>query len=107
MGDTCPHSILGKWGEVSPSENQENQPIFIPEKPEPIPANDAWQEEDESRFSPTERALRSEVRALLSRFDGLPSSTTGEVWLPISDELGFQKTMTVPVPDCFQIIADE
>lgn len=107
MGDTCLPNILGTWGHVSPSENPEEQPIFIPEKPEPIPANDAWQEEDESRFSPLERALRAEVRALLSRFDGLPSSTTGEVWLPISDELGFQKTMTVPVPDCFQIMAEE
>lgn len=107
MGDTCLPYILGKWGEVSPSETPEEQPIFIPERPEPIPANDAGQGEDETRFSPVERALRSEVRALLSRFDGLPSSTTGEVWLPISDELGFQKTMTVPVPDCFQIIADE
>lgn len=107
MGATCPHSILGKWGYVAPSETPEEQSIFIPEKPEPIPANDVWQEEDESRFSPIERALRSEVRALLSRFDGLPSTTTGEVWLPLSDELGFQKTMTVPVPDCFQIVADE
>lgn len=107
MGATCLPYILGKWGEVAPSKNPEEQPIFIPERPEPIPANDAGQGEDESRFSPIERALRSEVRALLSRFDGLPSSTTGEVWLPISDELGFQKTMTVPVPDCFQIVAEE
>ena len=107
INDTCPHSILGNWGHVSFSETPEEPPIFTPAKPEPIPANDTWQEEDETRFSPIERALRSEVRALLSRFDGLPSSSTGEVWLPISDELGFQKTMTVPVPDCFQIVAEE
>lgn len=107
MGATCPHNILGTWGNVAPSEIPEAQPIFTPAKPEPSPANDTWQEEDESLFSPVERALRSEVRALLSRFNGLPSSTTGEVWLPLSDELGFQKTMTVPVPDCFQILAEE
>jgi hypothetical protein len=40
MGDTCPHNILGTWGHVSPSETAEEQSIFIPEKPEPIPAND-------------------------------------------------------------------
>lgn len=44
MGDTCLPYILGKWGEVSPSTNVEEQPIFIPAKPEPIPANDAGQE---------------------------------------------------------------
>lgn len=107
MSDTCPHNISGKWGNVSLSENPEEQPIFTPAKSEPSPANDTWKDEDESRFSPIERALRSEVRALLSRFDGLPSSTTGEVWLPISDQYGFQKTMTVPVPDCFHIVAEE
>lgn len=107
MGDTCPHNILGTCSNVSPSETPAEQPIFIPEKPEPTTANDAWQEEDETRFPPIERALRAEVRALLSRFDGLPASTTGEVWLPISDERGFQKSMTVPVPDCLQIVASE
>lgn len=44
MGATWPHNILGKWGYVAPSENPEEQPIFIPEKPEPIPANDTLQE---------------------------------------------------------------
>lgn len=104
---TWPHNILGTCSNVAFSETPEEQPIFIPEKPEPTPANDAWQEEDESQLSPIERALRGEVRALLSRFDGLPSTTTGDVWLPISDELGFQKSMTVPLPDCFQIVAEE
>lgn len=104
---TCLHNILGTCSNVAFSETPEEQPISIPAKPEPIPANDTLQEGDESRLPPIERALRGEVRALLSRFDGLPSSTTGKVWLPISDELGFQKTMTVPVPDCFQIVAEE
>lgn len=55
---------------------------------------------DDEAMSPAEVALRDEVERLMSRFEGLPSSQTGKVWLPLADDYGLQKDMNIDIPDC-------
>lgn len=50
-----------------------------------------------------EYALTYEVACLLNRFKGLPASDSATVWLPLADERGFQKSITISVPDCFMV----
>jgi len=57
-------------------------------------------EHTNENYSPKERAARQQVSSIMSRFIGWPTNGFADVWLPVSDEYGFQKTMTVPVPIC-------
>jgi len=51
-------------------------------------------------YSPKERAARNQVNSIMRRYLGYPTHGFADVWLPVSDEYGFQKTMTVAVPIC-------
>ncbi|OUI87916.1 hypothetical protein HK11_08925 [Acetobacter sp. DmW_043] len=91
--------ILGKRGNVAPSETVETNHVqinlaaeFVPPEPEPNHNNE--------NYSPKESAAREKVSSIMSRFIGWPTNGFADVWLPVSDEYGFQKTMTVPVPIC-------
>lgn len=53
------------------------------------------------RLMPTARALANEAWCLVKPFieTSHTSRSAGEIWLPISDEFGFQVSLSVPVPD--------
>jgi len=51
-------------------------------------------------YSPKERAARDQVNSIMRRYLGYPTHSVADVWLPVSDEYGFQKKMTVAVPIC-------
>jgi len=57
-------------------------------------------EHTNENYSSKERSARDQVKSIMSRFIGWPNHGFADVWLPVSDEYGFQKTMTVPVPIC-------
>ncbi|WP_215751367.1 MULTISPECIES: hypothetical protein [unclassified Gluconobacter] len=101
MGDSRVHSLKDFGGYCHPIEAPAVGQTLNHAQAILEPSN-----EDDADLTPTERAIHGEVRALLSRFNGLPSSTTGTVWLPLQTADGIQKTMTVPVPDCLTVVEE-
>lgn len=57
-------------------------------------------EHTNENYSPKERAARDQVNSIMRRYLGYPTHGFADVWLPVSDEYGFQKAMTIPVPIC-------
>lgn len=81
---------------------QDNQTQF-PDKPEitPPPANDAGEVTTPDYAAPLDL-----ITEMTAPFSDLPSSITGECWLPLSDDNGFQRTVQLPVPDCFAYLEE-
>jgi len=90
----------------TPSEQSEHdisdhiQPAPMAEI-EPPPANDQTH-----TLEPDEAALFDLISEMTAPFADLPSSRTGECWLPLSDDNGFQRTVQVAVPDCFAYLEE-
>ncbi|OUI86621.1 hypothetical protein [Acetobacter tropicalis] len=95
--------ILGNRGNVAPSETAEIEPkqnnqTQFPDKPKiTLPANDQTH-----TLEADYTTLMDLLSDMTASFADLPSSRTGECWLPLTDEkTGFQRTVHIPVPDCF------
>lgn len=90
----------------TPSEQSEHdisdhvQPDPMPEITPP-PANDTREV-----TTPDEAALFDLIAEMTAPYADLPSSITGEAWIPLSDENGFQRTVQIPVPDCFAYLEE-
>lgn len=83
-------------------EPQQDRPIVIPDKPEiTSSANDAGEVS-----TPDEAALLDLIAEMTAPFADLPSTSTGEAWIPLSDENGFQLNVQIPVPDCFAYLEE-
>lgn len=85
--------------EIEPPQDNQTQ---FPDKPKITPsANDTGEV-----TTPDYAALMGLITDMTAPFSNLPSTIIGECWLPLSDENGFQRTVQIPVPDCFAYLEE-
>jgi len=85
--------------EIEPPQDNQTQ---IPDKPEIAPpANDPG-----NVIESEEATLISLIAEMTAPFSDLPSSRMGECSIPLIDKNGFQRTVQIPVPDCFAYLEE-
>lgn len=97
--DISDHIQPALMAEIEPPQDNQTQ---FPDKPEITPpANDTGEV-----TTPDYAALLDLITEMTAPFSDLPSTITGECWLPLSDDNGFQRTVQIPVPDCFAYLEE-
>lgn len=90
-------SIREKGVSVAEIEPPEARPIALPVQlirdvcNRLIASSPKQTENTNENYSPKERAARNQVNSIMRRYLGYPTHGFADVWLPVSDEYGFQK----------------
>lgn len=98
------YTKFGVSGDTSEeTEHDISDQTQSPVQPEitPPPANDTGEV-----TTPDYAAMLDLISEMTAPFADLPSTSTGEAWIPLSDENGFQRNVQVPVPDCFAYLEE-